>query len=173
LSMVVGNEALDNVLNQLENVSQESGGYRASCPVPTHGQGRGDLNPSLSVSANHEGAVGIKCHAGCSTEEVVGAIGLHMRDLFERRNGYGKKPDRRIVETYDYTDEAGEPLFQSVRYEPKGFSQRKLDGEGQWIYKGIFKNGTRPVLYRLPKVLKAVREGRSVWVVEGEKGGGG
>jgi hypothetical protein len=32
---------------------------------------------------------------------------------------------RRISATYDYTDGDGELLFQAVRYEPKGFSQRR------------------------------------------------
>ena len=79
-------------------------------------------------------------------------------------NGPGK-----IVETYDYTDEAGNLLFQSLRYEPKDFRQRKPDGNGGWVNRGIFENGTRPVLYRLPKVAKAVREGQTIWVIEGEK----
>ena len=32
--------------------------------------------------------------------------------------------DRRIVATYDYTNESGELLYQVVRYEPKDFRQR-------------------------------------------------
>ena len=74
-----------------------------------------------------------------------------------------------IIETYDYTDGDGNLLFQSVRHQPKGFSQRKPDGNGGWIYKGIFENGTRPVPYRLPRVAEAVREGSTIFVVEGEK----
>lgn len=62
-------------------------GYRASCPVPAHGQGRGDRDPSLSVGADHEGNVLLKCFANCDNQAVVGAIGLGMRDLFEHRNG--------------------------------------------------------------------------------------
>ena len=60
-------------------------------------------------------------------------------------------------------------LFQSVRYEPKGFFLRKPDGKGGWVDKGIFENGTRPVPYRLPRVAEAVREGSTIFVVEGEK----
>jgi hypothetical protein len=111
----------------------------------------------------------LTCHARCSTDEVVEAIGLSMSDLFGRREGNGSNGLRKIVETYDYTDEAGNLLFQSVRYDPKAFRQRKPDGNGGWIHKDIFKNGTRPVPYRLPKVATAVREGRTIFVVEGEK----
>ena len=162
--------ALASVLDRLKNVRPQGNGYRASCPVPGHGQGRGDRNPSLSVCVNAEGTVGLKCHAGCPTEEVVGGLGLSMRDLFEpRTHNDAAKGRRRTVETYDYTDEAGNLLFQSVRYEPKRFSQRKPDDTGGWIYQGIFENSTQPVLYRLPKVLEAVHKGNPVWLVEGEK----
>ena len=34
--------ALKYVLDRLKNVRQESDGYKASCPVSTHGRGRGD-----------------------------------------------------------------------------------------------------------------------------------
>ena len=162
--------ALAGVLDCLKNVRPQGSGYRASCPVPGHGQGRGDRNPSLSVSVNDDGTVGLKCHAGCPTEGVVGALGISMRDLFEpRAHNDAANGRRRIVETYDYTDEAGNLLFQSVRYEPKRFSQRKPDDTGGWVYQGIFENDTQPVLYRLPKVLEAVRKGDPVWLVEGEK----
>ena len=76
---------------------------------------------------------------------------------------------RKVAEIYDYTDEAGNLLFQSVRYDPKDFKQRKPDGNGGWVYEGVFTHGTRPVLYRLPRVLEAVREDKTIFVVEGEK----
>ena len=67
---------------------------------------------------------------------------------------------RRIVATYNYTDAAGELLFQVLRFEPKDFRQRRPDGRGGWIW----KKGEQ-VLYRLPEVLEAA----IVFVVEGEK----
>lgn len=154
-------EALDNVLGRLEGVKSHNGYYMALCP------GHDDSKASLSVGQGDDGRVLVKCHAGCSTDDVLRAVSLTRADLFPHRNG--TNGHRNIAETYDYTDEAGNLLFQAVRYEPKGFSQRKPDGGGGWIYQGIFKNGTRPVLYRLPKVLEAVCKGTPVWVVEGEK----
>ncbi len=166
-----GGGALDRVLDRLQNVQQVNGRFKASCPVPGHGQGRGDLKPSLSVSQG-DVRVLLTCRVGCKEEQVLDAMGLSKGDLFDQpasANSHKTNGHRKIVETCDYTDEVGRLLFQSVRYEPKGFSQRKPDGSGGWITQGVFKNGTRPVLYRLPKVLAAVREGRPVWVVEGEK----
>jgi 5S rRNA maturation endonuclease (ribonuclease M5) len=57
---------------------------------------------------------------------------------------------------------ASKLLFQSLRYEPKGFSQRRPAGSGEWIDN---LQGVRRVLYRLPKVVSA----QSVLVVEGER----
>jgi len=86
-----------------------------------------------------------------------------QRHVTERR----QEPDqhateqRRIVATYDYVDERGELLYQVVRFDPKGFAQRRPDGQGGWIW----KKGERQVLYHLPEVLEAP----IVFVVEGEK----
>ncbi len=80
------------------------------------------------------------------------------------REGPAKKTgiSRKIVDTYDYTDEQGNALYQVVRYEPKDFRQRRPDGKGGWIWN---LEGVRLVPYRLPEVLKA----KSVIVTEGEK----
>ncbi|MDR4485375.1 MAG: AAA family ATPase [Nitrospirales bacterium] len=67
-----------------------------------------------------------------------------------------------IAATYDYQDEVGNILFQCVRYEPKGFSQRRPDGSGGWIED---LKGTRLVLYHLPEISQA----HTVVVLEGEK----
>lgn len=76
-----------------------------------------------------------------------------------------RKQAREIVATYDYTDLDGSLLYQSVRYEPKGFSQRRPDGKGGWVWD---LNGTVPVPYRLPNVAYA-GEDEPVYIVEGEK----
>jgi P4 family phage/plasmid primase-like protien len=72
----------------------------------------------------------------------------------------------RIVATYDYRDEQGTLLSQAVRYTPKGFSQRRPDGQGGWI---ADLKGVRRVPYRLPEVRDAVQSGRPIYVVEGEE----
>jgi putative DNA primase/helicase len=70
---------------------------------------------------------------------------------------------KRQVATYDYKDEAGDLLYQVVRYEPKDFRQRAPDGNG-WKWK---MPGVRRVLYRLPEVVEAVAARRVVYIVEG------
>jgi hypothetical protein len=71
------------------------------------------------------------------------------------------------VAIYDYRDAQGRLLYQSLRYEPKGFKQRRprTDGPAGWIWN---LHGVERVLYRLPQVLASGQE-QTVVVVEGEK----
>ena len=75
------------VLERAEDVRETGSGWLASCPLPDHGLGRGDRNPSVSVSEGDDGRVLLSCKAGCETEALVEAWGLSMSDLFENRNG--------------------------------------------------------------------------------------
>jgi putative DNA primase/helicase len=79
-------------------------------------------------------------------------------------NGNSRDRPRSISHWYAYRDETGNLLFQVVRTEPKGFYQRRPDGNGGWITN---LNGTRRVLYRLPELIS--HSGDLVWIVEGEK----
>ena len=140
---------------------------RAGCPCmrsrglvhcPTHD----DERPSLSVT-ERDGDILVWCYAGCRQEKVKEA--LRKRGLW-----LVSKPTQRkrseIVATYDYVDEDGRLLFQVVRYHPKTFRQRRPDGNGAWIWS---LEGVRRVLYRLPDVLAAAKDGRTIYIVEGEK----
>jgi 5S rRNA maturation endonuclease (ribonuclease M5) len=72
---------------------------------------------------------------------------------------------RRIVKTYDFTDENANLLMQEVRYEPKGFRMRRPTGKDSWSWN---LEGVRHVLYNLPDLRKA--DSRTiVYVVEGPK----
>jgi 5S rRNA maturation endonuclease (ribonuclease M5) len=131
-----------------------------SCP------GHEDRNPSLSVT-NGNGRVLVHDHGGCPLEAVLAPLGLNKRDLFEEpRTANAERERSRIVATYDYVDEQGTLLYQVVRLEPKGFRQRRPDGNGGWIWN---LKDTRRVLYRLPEVLDAVAAGDTIHVCEGEK----
>src|SRR5262249_8439441 len=79
-----------------------------------------------------------------------------------RMLGGGSNGPADIVATYDYADETGKLLFQTVRYYHKNFAQRRPDGNGGWIWN---LEGVRRVLYRLPEVTAA----QTVCIAEGEK----
>lgn len=159
--------AVRRVLESLKGVQEKHGYWVALCPAHK------DSTASLSISDGDKGAV-LYCHAGCQPRDIVVAAGLQWGELFheqlERANGKHDDPDprnrKRLVKTYDYTDEHGQLLYQACRYEPKTFSQRRPDGAGNWIEN---LRDTRRVLYRLPDVIEAVAMGRTVYVVEGEK----
>ena len=74
--------------------------------------------------------------------------------------------DRRVVASYAYTDEHGEPLFEVVRFEPKDFRQRRPDGRGGYVWN---LKGVRLVPYRLPELIEDLAQDRTVFLVEGEK----
>jgi len=116
-----------------------------------------DRNASLSVHVS-DGRILLHCNAGCSTEDVVNALGLTMSDLFVE----SKKTRPKIVASYPYPDERGNVLFEVVRFDPKAFKQRKPDGRGGWLWN---LNGVRHVLYNLPEVIRA----SDVLILEGEK----
>ena len=65
---------------------------------------------------------------------------------------------------YSYQDEHGRLVYQSVRYDPKEFKQRRPDGKGGWLWK---MEGVSYVPYRLPDLLK--NPDATVFIPEGEK----
>ena len=89
----------------------------------------------------------------------------HDTELPVNQPGPKVNRDRQIVETYNYTNEESLLLFQTVRWEPKDFSQRRPDGKGGWKWD---LQGVRRVLYRLPELM-AADPSRPVFIVEGEK----
>jgi len=67
--------------------------WRACCPA------HGGSNPSaLSVGIGDNGTVLLKCWHGCSADEVAGALGLDLADLFPARERHGKPlAKRRLI----------------------------------------------------------------------------
>jgi hypothetical protein len=72
---------------------------------------------------------------------------------------------KQIERIYSYEDEKGELLYEVIRFNPKGFSQRRPDGNGGYIYN---TQGVRKVLYKLPQLIATPLE-VPVFIVEGEK----
>jgi len=144
-------EMLARVLKLL--AARRSGNqWVARCPA------HDDHNPSLSIT-ERGGRILLKCHADCTNESIVAALGLTMADLFTDNEPGAQKC---IVAIYDYVDEAGTLLYQKLRNEPKEFKQRRPDGNGGWIWD---LKGVRRVPYHLPEL----RAAKNVLLVEGEK----
>ena len=90
---------IDKLLPQLARVRRTAPArWSASCPAHE------DRSPSLSVRELDDGTVLIHDFGGCSVEDVVGAVGLTLTDLYPERDltpGAGRKPERRPFNAND------------------------------------------------------------------------
>src|SRR4051794_33790469 len=116
------------IRGRLRGVTRD--GRSSYCPAH-EGDGKSH-RPSLSIAGGQDGRVLLKCHAGCSTESIVQAIGLPMAALFASpplaptsRPDNGFIPESEIVTTYDYTNLDGMVLYQAVRYTHHRFKLRR------------------------------------------------
>jgi len=150
----------------------------ASGWVAVHSPYRKDSRASASLNIGGNGARGVLVDRSGGAE-VKKSIWTWYADLCPRVHGFGdtlrelaeragvELKTRKIVATYDYTDAAGELVFQVVRYDPKDFRQRRPSGAGDWIWS--IADAARPLpLFQLPKLLEA-SAAKPLWVVEGEK----
>jgi hypothetical protein len=77
-----------------------------------------------------------EANTGGGVFDLIKRRGHEQPAAWLRREGLlaTPQPQPRIVKTYGYCDENGTLLFQVVRFEPKGFRQRRPDGRGGWIW---------------------------------------
>jgi hypothetical protein len=71
---------IENILSRLEKVKGRNGAYTACCPAHS------DKSPSLAIRELDDGRILIKCFADCSVQDILGAIGMDMNDLFPNVN---------------------------------------------------------------------------------------
>lgn len=155
---------IDEFLERLDGVRAAGNGYVAVCPAHE------DREQSLGIAEGDDGRILLNCYAGCETKHVVEAMGLpYPGALFPARRSWADTTPEHI---YEYTDELGTPLFEAVRYPGKKFTQRHHDPENPdakadgYVYN---LEGVRRVMFRLPELLAAVREGKTIYITEGEK----
>ena len=149
--------AYDTVLEAVREHSDGTtegwdGRVMACCPAHE------DNQASLSLREGDDGKALLFCHAGCQTPDVVAALGLEMKDLFNT-GGAGV-----VVQYYEYQAADGEMLYRVVRTDPKGFWQERRE-DGEWR-KGL--GDVERVLYQLPELVAAGAD-TPLYVCEGEK----
>lgn len=152
---------IENVLSKLEKVRRNGSGYQALCP------GHEDENPSLSIDAGNDGRVLLYCHAGCTFESILNALGMNAKELMPE-NGQavnGSPETMNIKEVYDYRDEQGKLVYQTVRLDPKTFRARRPSGQGGYIW-NLKENAPR-FLYHLPELVNS--DSKEVLLTEGER----
>ena len=132
---------------------QTDGSYLIPCPVPGHGQGKGDRKPSLHVW--HDGVkdrMAAKCFSGCPFEDVKAEL--------EKMGVWDKPGARGEASKTEYTiyDENGKDVCTHIRIDSR-------DGKTyKWSPRGV-KPAT--LLYGLQGLRKKPQAG--VIVCEGEK----
>ncbi len=160
-------QPIDNVLARVNHSQAGKNQWDATCPCRND-----DDNPSLRISVGNQNQVLMKCQrgGGCDINEICASIGLEIGDLFPKDTEKPKKSKLDLVETYKYFYADNTLALEVLRFvDEKGkktFRQRKPDGAGgyDWSTSDIEKP-----LYRLPQVMQAVKDGRPIYVVEGEK----
>ena len=166
------------IATTLGNAKKVGNGYLASCPVPHHGQGNGDKNPSLSVTDGEDGNILFKCHGGCDQQSVFSTIKeMGLLPALPDRPEYLSNvrpimPAIPILESeWVYTDENELPLFVKQRYKTfdakgKTYKTLRIMADGSRVGK---LGDCRIVPYRLTEVQQAVTAGKVVYIAEGEK----
>lgn len=127
---------------------------------------------------------GLRDGASAAGSERYGerATNGHAQPAARKDRAAGDHPKaarRAIVATYDYADAAGNFSYQVVRWDPKGFAQRRKPRpddppedikSGGWVWN---LHGIEHSLYRLPRVLADLaqeRQDQLTWFLpEGEK----
>ena len=142
----------DLFCSKLDKVKQTRNGIEALCPS------HDDKNPSLTASCNDEKIL-VTCHAGCTFDQISSAIGMEQSKFFASKDMYTPK---KIVATFPYTDKEDNLVYNIVRFEPKDFRPQRADG--RWTLEEVEK-----VPYRLPQMLAAIKEGKDILILEGEK----
>jgi len=138
--------------SKLEQVKHNNNSIVALCPS------HNDENPSLTASCNSEKIL-VKCQAGCTFKEIVSVLEMKQSQFFTPKE---KTPPKKIVATYRYDDKDGGHVMDVVRFKPKGFRPRRPDGK--WTLDGVTR-----VPYLLPQMLAAIKEGKDIILLEGEK----
>jgi len=173
------------IATTLGNAKKVGNGYLASCPVPDHGQGKGDKHPSLSITESVDGNYLFKCHGGCDQHTVFSTIkdmGI-LPQLPDRpeylssikpisNSSQATTPTVMTLEhEWHYVDEDGISLFLKQRYKTndikgKTYKTLRVMPDGSRVGK---LGDCRIIPYRLPELRQAIADGRVIYITEGEK----
>jgi hypothetical protein len=109
---------------EVEGIARRLGGSRNSggdwsCRCPAHD----DRTPSLSLTLGEDGRLLWHCFAGCGQAAVHAGLRsagvLPNSDARPAEPRPKARPKSRIVASYTYQDEQGQPLFRVTRWDPK------------------------------------------------------
>ena len=149
---------------------------KAQCICPAHN----DQEASLTISKGDKGTV-VHCHAGCETADVLEAVGLSLKDLFEDdpiqntgerwRDYVEGREKRQIEDVYKYVDLNGNYAFTRIRLSGKKFIYGIMDGDRfNYGLNGKSRKSIPAVFCdSLRGLQKTIEDGGRVFYCEGEK----
>ena len=177
------NQTFNRIVGQTKATSTGAGGqFSGLCPAHE------DSSPSLSLTLI-EDRILIKCHSGCSIDQICNCLRIRKSDLFRKcetntgnkstphkkknadqfnPNGkvrfYSSKHKKWVTENsrYTYQKVDGNVAFYVIRTEPKDFRPMTPDGK-------LSLEGVERVPYRLPELLQGIKHSKQVLLLEGEK----
>src|SRR5262245_46534018 len=85
MSTTTSAEIVDRIMARLLNVRRSAHGATARCPA------HDDTQNSLSIGEGKDGRILVHCFVGCSTPDVIEAMGLTMRGLFPEQESHSEK----------------------------------------------------------------------------------
>lgn len=141
------------------------------CRCPAHY----DKKASLSIAYDpKEDKIALHCHAGCATADILAEVGKTWSDIMPTKEDEPKKPLKKwqinLVAEYRYTDADGNYLYSKLRYEGDGIEGKEIRYgrviDGEYI---SGKGGAEAELYNVMALKQAVKQGKTIYYVEGEK----
>lgn len=156
-----------SAFKSVKETAAGSGQYICRCPA------HDDRKASLSIKdeTGRSDRILLHCQAGCSTEEILRAAGKSFNDIQPKTERKQLQAwEKNLTAEYRYTDAEGNYLYSKLRYEGEGI-EGKIIRYGR-IIGGVFHKGKGEepaALYNLPALHKAIKSGRRVYIVEGEK----
>ncbi len=172
-------EPVARVLSRVQDAKPSSRGWIVRCPA------HDDRTPSLSIAQGDDGRVLLKCHAGCTHQAIVAALGIEERELFPPTAAAAtrSRPPREFDTAKAAADayrptlgrESARWIYRDAQGEPIGLVMRWDREDGSKAIRPAWRFGerwrltypeTRP-LFGLDRM--AAAPGGTVYVVEGEK----
>lgn len=176
----MNNMQINELLSYFNNVKRvNNNSYQCNCPAHR------DSKPSLTISEKGDKIL-MYCHAGCSNDMILNAVGLKIHDLYNNENvkkttattwktkleGWKKKE---LEAVYHYYDENTLYLYSKMRFKGKEIIYGILDRVNDKMLVGLKNNvnnkelNVKKVLYNLPAVVQSKESDSPVFFVEGEK----
>ena len=188
---------IDEVARRL-NGERHGDNYMCSCPLPGHAHGDESRSLSVSMGRSGKIVMHCFVHDSARIEDFAQAMGLEVSELLgaggDPESGKKKSKPRlkphevgdgcrvknkfgTVTAVYEYQNADGSLRFRKYRGQrpdptnDSGYEKEfgmEVERDGVWI--SPKKAGVSiDVLYRLPEVVEAIREGRTVYIAEGEK----